>query len=317
MNQSTKVSIGITCYNARETIGRAIASAQMQDWEELEILIADDASTDGSAELVADLIQNDPRARLIRLKHNGGPAAARNAIIAAAEGEFLAFFDDDDESLPNRVAAQVLAIRAFEAKKGAMRLACYAAGERHYPNGYVKTLPAIGAADTRPHGAALADYLLFHRRLPGWTYNGGTPTSALMARTELLRQMGGFDDTLRRVEDVDFAIRLALAGGWFIGTVNKLIIQHATTGADKSYERNRDAEVAVADKHADYLRSIRRYHYARNWPVLRYYHFKRDYVRFALQFTRIWLVNPLLATEHLLATGPKRLAHERRMKADA
>lgn len=317
MNAVDKVSIGITCYNARATIRRALASALAQDWDDIEVLIADDASTDGSAELVTKLIAGEPRARQIRLKTNGGPAAARNAIIAAARGDFLAFFDDDDESLPGRVAAQVEAIRDFEAEQGPVLVACYAAGERLYPNGYVKPMPAIGAEEIRPHGPILADYLLFHRKLPGWRYNSGTPTCALMARTALFRRLGGFDAALRRVEDVDFAVRLALDGGWFIGTKDKLFVQYATTGADKSPERNRDAEVVIANKHAAYLKSIHRYHYARNWPQLRYYHFKRDYMRFALQFARIWMVNPMLATEHLFATGPKRLAHERRMKAEA
>jgi glycosyltransferase involved in cell wall biosynthesis len=311
-----RVTIGITCYNARETIGRAIASAQAQDWPDLEILIADDASTDGSTERVAGLIADEPRARLIRLATNGGPAAARNAIIEQAAGEFLAFFDDDDESLPQRISRQVATILAFETDHIDVPVACYAAGRRLYPNGYVKPMPAIGARPIVPHGPALADYLLFHRRIDGWTYASGTPTCALMARTALFRHLGGFDGALRRVEDVDFAIRVALAGGWFIGTEDELFLQHATTGSDKSYERNRDAEIAIADKHSSYLRSIGRYHYARNWPVLRYHHFKRDYIRFALQFFRIALVNPWLATEHLLATGPKRLAHERRMRKD-
>lgn len=316
MTLSEKVTIGITCYNARDTIARAVASALAQDWDDFEVLIVDDASTDGSADLVAEIIANDPRARLIRLPVNGGAAAARNVIIAEASGIFLAFFDDDDESMPNRVRRQVKTILAFEAEKGALPVACYAAGERHYPNGYIRPLPAIGASETPPHGPALADYLLFHRVLPGWTYASGTPTCALMARTTLFRALRGFDTRLRRVEDVDFAIRLALEGGWFIGTQEKLFIQHASQSADKSYMANRDAEVAVADKHASYLRSIGRYRYARNWPLLRYYHFERDYLRFALQFLRIAMVNPILATRHILATGPKRLFHERRMAAE-
>jgi glycosyltransferase involved in cell wall biosynthesis len=316
MTPSEKVTIGITCYNARDTIARAVASALAQDWHDLEVLIADDASTDGSAELIAEIIADDPRARFIRLPVNGGAAAARNAIIAEAIGTFLAFFDDDDESLPDRVRRQVQTIVAFEAEFGSVPVACYASGERHYPNGYIKPLRAIGASETRPHGPALADYLLFHRVLPGWTYASGTPTCALMVRTALLRGLGGFDTSLRRVEDVDFAIRLALEGGWFIGTQEKLFIQHSSQSADKSYTANRDAEIAVAEKHAGYLRSIGRYHYARNWPLLRYYHFERDYLRFGLQFLRIAMINPILATRHILATGPKRLFHERRMAAE-
>ncbi|WP_417310471.1 glycosyltransferase family 2 protein [Devosia sp.] len=315
MTEMPKVTIGITCFNARETIGRAIAGALAQDFDDFEILVADDASTDGSAAVVATMIVDEPRARLIRLDANGGPAAARNAIISEAAGDFIAFFDDDDESLPGRVAGQVEAILSFEAGIGELPVACYAAGERRYANGYSKELIPIGVRPEFPHGAAVANYLLFFQRQSGWSY-GGTGAGTLMARTTLLRRLGGFDSSLRRVEDVDFAIRLALDGGWFIGTAEKLFVQYATGGADKSYERNRDAEVAVADKHAHYLRSIRRYHYARNWPVLRYYHFKRDYLRFALQFARIWMVNPVLATRHILATGPKRLAHERQMRAE-
>lgn len=144
-------------------------------------------------------------------------------------------------------------------------------------------------------------------------YGAGTPTCALMARREVFRELGGFDATLKRVEDVDFAIRLALAGGCFIGTAENLFLQHSTQGSDKSPDANRSAEIAVAKKHEGYLRSVGRYHYASHWPNLRYYHFKRQYLRFIAQFFLIAVRNPILATSHLLASGPKRLRHERRM----
>ncbi|ULR43414.1 glycosyltransferase [Rhizobium sp. K102] len=313
MHQSERVTVGITCFNARDTIGNAIRSAQSQDWPDLEILIVDDASTDGSPEYVASLIADDPRIRLISHSANGGAAKARNTIIEAATGDFIVFFDDDDESAAKRVMLQVAAIKAFEASNGSRAVACYATGERIYPNGHLKPLPAIGSVGTTPCGTDVADYLLFYRRRRDYFYGSGTPTCALMARRELFRKLGGFDASLKRVEDIDFAIRLALAGGCFIGTSEKLFLQHSTEGSDKSPDANRSAEIAVAKKHEGYLRSIGKYHYASHWPNLRYHHFKRQYVRFIAQFLIIAARNPILATSHLLATGPKRLRHERRM----
>lgn len=309
-----KVTIAITCFNAIQTVERAVKSARAQDWPALEILIADDCSTDGSADFVASLIVDDRRAVLVRRDRNGGAAATRNTLIEAATGEFVVFFDDDDESFPTRVARQVETLRALEASRPGMLAACYAGGERLYPNGYVKALPAIGSEGAQPHGNAVANYLLFYSRPDDLFFGAGTPTCALMARRSVFQQVGGFDPSLRRVEDVDFAVRLALAGGYFVGTRECLFRQHATIGADKSPEANRDAEVSLARKHKGYLTSIGRYQYAVRWPNLRYLHFKRRYAAFLVEFLQIFARNPLAASRHILQTGPRRLRHERQMR---
>lgn len=311
---SHKVTVAITCYNAVQTIERALISAQGQDWPNLEILVCDDCSYDGSAELVEAFIVRDARFKLIRREKNGGAAATRNTLIEAASGDFIVFFDDDDESHPERVSQQVSTLLTFEAKYPKAIAACYAGGERLYVNGYVKPLPAIGSKGELPHGREVADYLLFFSRPNGLFFGAGTPTCALMARRSLFLQLGGFDASLRRVEDVDFAVRLALAGGYFVGTSECLFRQHATEGTDKSPEANRDSEVALVRKHSDYLRSIGRYNYAVRWPNLRFLHFKRRYAAFAVEFTRIFVWNPVMATRHILETGPRRLRHERQMR---
>lgn len=311
-----KVTVAITCFNAVHTIERALTSAQRQEWPHLEILVADDCSSDGSADLVATLIENDPRVSLIRRQTNGGAAATRNTLIEAASGDFVAFFDDDDESDPERVSRQLSVLLAFESDFPEAVAACYAGGERMYANGYVKPLPAIGSRGASLQGNDVANYLLFFGRREGLFFGAGTPTCALMARRKLFLDLGGFDPSLRRVEDVDFAVRLALAGGYFLGTSECLFRQHATQGADKSPEANRDAEVALVRKHAGYLRSIGRYHYAVRWPNLRYLHFKRRYAAFLFEFIMIFVRHPSTAARHILATGPRRLRHERQMRKD-
>ncbi len=308
-----KVTIGLTCYNAEATIARAVASALAQDWPDLEVLIVDDASDDNSVSIVGTTIAGDGRARLIRHETNKGAAAARNTVLKYAGGEFVAFFDDDDESTPERIATQLRAITAYAQKSGAKLVACFAGGGRRYPNGYVKPLPAIGSRGAVPFGAGVADWLLFFGRRPGWDFGSGVPSCALMARHETFAAVGGFDPGMRRVEDVDLAIRLALAGGHFIGTSEALFTQFATVAPDKSYERNLEAEQALAEKHAAYLHSVGMYHYARRWPRLRYWHFKRQYGRFLVDLAFLFARNPIAVFRHLMTTGPRRIVHERKM----
>jgi GT2 family glycosyltransferase len=148
---------------------------------------------------------------------------------------------------------------------------------------------------------------------PDWFFGAGTGSGSLLARRNTFHLVGGFDPALRRVEDVDFAVRLALLGGHFIGTPEPLFIQHATSSPDKTAQKNLAAEQAMVAKHRQFLEGIGAYHYALNWPKLRYWHFKRRYGSFSIVFLSIFLRNPISATRHLLITGTRRLLHERRI----
>ena len=306
------ITIGITCYNAENTIARAVGSAIMQSYPRTEIVIVDDCSTDASMAIAEDFIKNHPDARIIRHESNGGPGGARQTILQNAQGEFVVFFDDDDESLPERVQKQYERLVAYESARGATLAACYASGVRRYPNGYEKPLRVIGMHPVEPSGPAVADYLLFYRRKKGLCY-GGTPTCALMARKSTFDAVGGFDPAFRRIEDIDFAVRLALAGGHFIGCPESLLIQHATESADKAYEKNMKAEIQLADKHKTYLESVNRYDYARLWPLLRYHHFRRQYGDALTVFLKLFIRYPVPVLFHFLQTAPSRVIHEIKM----
>ena len=113
-------------------------------------------------------------------------------------------------------------------------------------------------------------------------------------------------------EDADFAVRLAFAGGHFVGCKERLYLQHATQAPDKSAARNFDAEMRLLDKHRAYLEEQDRYTFARNWFTVRFHHFNRDHGRMALALLRGWLGHPVLVTRQLLTTVPARFLHERR-----
>ena len=98
------VSVIIPAYNASRTIVRALESVLGQEYEPLEVLIVDDASTDGTGEIVRRF--TDRRVRLIKLDTNRGAAGARNVGIHAAQGEYIAFLDADDIWLPSKLSCQ-------------------------------------------------------------------------------------------------------------------------------------------------------------------------------------------------------------------
>lgn len=307
------ITIGITAYKAADTIGRAIRSAIAQKWENTEILIVDDFSGDATVDAIRQTIANLKQARLIVHETNTGPAGTRNTILRTARGEFIAFFDDDDESYPERLHSQYERITAYERDSGAALVLCYASGERLYPNGYRKDLPAIGSQGIPPQGRDVADRILFFGGDKTKFYGSGTPTCSLMARKSTFDAAGGFDENFRRVEDLDFSVRCALQGAHFIGCPQKLFLQHATEASDKSHEKNLEAELQLVEKHRAYLQSRNQYHYARQWPKIRHSHFKRDYKNFMIQLFSLWLKHPLQVTMHIMATGPARFLHERKI----
>ncbi|GAB3680128.1 glycosyltransferase family 2 protein [Salinisphaera aquimarina] len=100
-----KVTVLIPVYNRVRFIGDAIDSVLAQTFDDFELLLVDDGSTDGSQDTIR--AHADPRIRLIENPRNLGIAATRNRGIEAARGEYLAFLDSDDRALPDRLARQV------------------------------------------------------------------------------------------------------------------------------------------------------------------------------------------------------------------
>lgn len=106
------VSIIVPAWRASGTIGDTIESVLAQTHGDWEMLVADDCSPDDTRAIVAGWAARDPRIRLLALEKNGGPAAARNAALAAARGRWLAFLDSDDVWLPAKLERTLAHARA-------------------------------------------------------------------------------------------------------------------------------------------------------------------------------------------------------------
>ena len=101
------VSIVMPAYNASRYISEAINSVINQTFQDWEIIVVDDCSTDDTSAVVSQISTVDKRVRLVQLQENVGAGNARNIAISAAKGRFIAFLDCDDLWLPSKLEIQL------------------------------------------------------------------------------------------------------------------------------------------------------------------------------------------------------------------
>lgn len=186
-----RLSIIIPSFNRIMETRRAIASACASAPDNAEILLVDD----GSSTPFVD-VSNDPRVRLLRHSENRGAAAARNTGLEAARGEWAAFLDSDDVWLEGSFATRWAEACAANAPS----LTVFVAGfrTRDVRTGHAKERVPVSSRNLLWFASGC------------WFCPGST---ALFRREPVLRAVGLQDTELRRLEDLDWFLRLALAGG--------------------------------------------------------------------------------------------------------
>lgn len=98
-------------YNSERHIADAIASIEAQTFENWELCVTDDCSTDGTAEIIRIMSEDDPRIRYAKQPTNQGAAAARNEALGRARGRYVAYLDADDVWYPEKLKRQVAFMR--------------------------------------------------------------------------------------------------------------------------------------------------------------------------------------------------------------
>lgn len=221
---SPEVSVVIPVFNRQHLVADAIASVQRQDID-AEILVADDGSTDASAEVVANLAADDRRIVLLR-GSNRGPAAARNRAIATARGEYLTFVDSDDLCPPGRIRRQIGKLRGRPDVVAVV--------------GAILGFDALDASGRPVPDPAHAPH-----------HNAALHTATF--RTATFRAFGVLDETLRHAEDVDFFLRLLEADA-------RLILEADVASHYRFHDGNMVADIANTQRGylGAYARSIAR-----------------------------------------------------------
>ncbi len=100
------ISIITPAYNAEKFIGSTIESVLLQTYQNWEMIIVDDCSTDNTVKVVEEYCNIDSRIRIIKHSKNQGVAAARNTALSKAKGEYIAFLDSDDIWMPQKLDSQ-------------------------------------------------------------------------------------------------------------------------------------------------------------------------------------------------------------------
>ena len=183
-----KASIIIPVYNGAAFIGRAVASILKQTERDLELIVVDDGSTDGTRDVVAGV--SDPRLTLIA-QANAGPSAARNVGLAASTGPWVGFLDADDWWLPEKLAAH-LRRGEEQPELGLIHSSVIVFDEEEK---FVDVLMAW--AD-----GSVLEPLLFGNIIVG----GG---SSVTVRRDVLDQVGWFDPDVKFGEDWELWLRIA------------------------------------------------------------------------------------------------------------
>ncbi|MDH6108276.1 glycosyltransferase involved in cell wall biosynthesis [Kitasatospora sp. MAP12-15] len=215
-DDSAPVSVVIAAYDAERTLGAAVASALRQVPRPAQVIVVDDGSRDGTAEVAASF----PDVLLLR-QQNQGPSAARNTGIQAASQPWVAFLDADDVWLPGKLARQ---LAAWERHPTTVLLA----------GDWVRAEPGEGAAPPVGAGADAPETLLGYREL---LVLNRFQTSTVLVRSDVLARCGGFDPGLDGAEDWDLWLRCVKSGPAVKLDVPLVVYRDEPTGYSKDLPR--------------------------------------------------------------------------------
>jgi len=187
-----RVSVIMPAYNVEPYVAEAVQSVLAQTFEDLEVVVVDDGSTDGTADTVAAIAAREPRVRLVR-QPNRGLAGARNTAMRMARGDLFALLDSDDLWEPEFLAEQVAMLDARPSVDIVTGNGWMYGGLRH--GELARPCP-----DTRPDPD-----------LPAILGDERAVFIMSVFRRRVYEVVGCFDETMRSNEDYDFWLRAAIS----------------------------------------------------------------------------------------------------------
>lgn len=231
-----KVSLVLPVHNRADVLPRAIGSVLEQELREFELIVVDDGSSDASAEVAGSF--GDQRVRLIRLGSNRGGNVARNEGIRAAQAQLIAFLDSDDRYLPNKLAW----VTAEFDRRPELELLV---------DSFIKVQPpGTRKAQAVRRNPVIDDRELFRKAL--FTRQLWKATPAITVRREAAIKAGLFDESLRRLQDFDFLIRVSEFANC-ASTDQVLWVKYWDANAISGQDNMIPANVELVRRHPEYL----------------------------------------------------------------
>ncbi|AGB38422.1 glycosyl transferase [Natronococcus occultus SP4] len=243
------VSIVIPTYNRASVVGRAIDSALAQTCDDLEVIVVDDGSTDGTAAVLESY--GDDRLVVLETGANSGANAARNRGIERASGEFVSFLDSDDELAPTHLERVLEAFRTGSDRVG-----------------------GVYTSYRKRRDGEVYDLIRARNRVTLADLGRGNPIGSFSAttfRADVFDAVGPLDEELPAVQDYEFYLRV-LASSAFdeIRGVPEVLLDRHTDGERIGTDPRR--KVAgyrrVLERHGEHVDRRRRAEFAANVAII-------------------------------------------------
>lgn len=233
------VSVVIPAYNAADTLGRAIDSVQAQTYDDWELIVVDDGSTDATSAVAQG---RGGRIRLVRTTHLG-PGEARNHGVSVSRGRYLAWLDADDVWYPHKLARQVELARSDDA------LEFITADYRYMDESGWRRGTGFEQNDWLVSQMARADdkgWLVFaHADTPMFLRRGFGATITMMVTRGLFERVGGFCGWLSVAEDVHFAMRAVTTASKFGAVCEPLATYYLHQGSTVRRDDERSQQETI------------------------------------------------------------------------
>lgn len=221
-----RVSVIIPTYNRSHLIGRAIQSVLNQIYQDFEIIVVDDGSTDNTEEVIKKFQKQDKRIKYICHEKNKGGSAARNTGIKIAKGNYIGLLDDDDEWLPEKLEKQVIKFQNSPEKVGVIYSGFFYVSEK---SGKIVS-EIIPTLQGEVYANLLKGCIL------------GSPTPLIKKRC--FQKAGFFDEMLPSCQDWDMWIRLSKY--YDFDFVPDILAKHHVHGGQTSVDLN--AKIVAREK---------------------------------------------------------------------
>jgi glycosyltransferase involved in cell wall biosynthesis len=282
------VSIVIPTFNRAGMIHRAIESVKLQTFNDWELIVVDDASTDITEEIIRTYVRDDKRIRYIKHEKNQGGSAARNSGIEKSKGSYIALLDDDDRWYPEKLRLQVDVSKNYPEAGFIYSGFCYVDYE---------TDQIIKSVIPRYQGN-VSSIILKSNII-------GSPTPLI--RNECFQRAGLFDEQLTSYQDWDMWIRISLY--YSFAYVKECLAEVTMHGRQISNDLSSkiDSRKKLFDKYFNFIKensSILSYHYKRLAVLHAINHSPIQAIRYLI---RAFLVQPYkveYALHLILAINP-------------